>query len=96
MDLLLRMQKEANSRRNFALKQVEKLFFFEERQSSNCQGKTQLENTFKLWPPENSKDKERIWKDCRKAINEVAQLHFQAATDYCGTILTVHAYTVFT
>ena len=90
MDLLLRVKRDANSRRNFTLKQAEKLFFSEEQRSSNCKGKrgksqlnkTKLqyikENTFKFWPLEIDGDEERAWKNCRKAIGEGGrQLNFK-------------------
>lgn len=82
MEILLKLKNESNSRRNFALKQAEKLFTFNERLTSNCQGKRGKnrlderrialirENTFKLWPLESKEDPEKAWHDCRRAIDE--------------------------
>ena len=82
MDVLVKLRNEANSRRNFALKQAEKMFTFDERLTSNCQGKRGKKrldakridliklNTLKLWPLENKEDEAGAWKDCRKAIDE--------------------------
>lgn len=82
MDALLKLKNEANSRRNFALKQAERMFTYDERLTSNCQGKRgkkQLdkkrlevirENTLKLWPLENKEDEGSAWHDCRRAIDE--------------------------
>lgn len=81
----------ASSRRNFALKQAERMFSFEERLTSNClgkRGKKQLdekkletirENTFKLCPLESHEDGVKAWRECRKAIDEGGrQLNFKA------------------
>ena len=82
MDVLLRLKNEANSRRNFAFKQAEKMFSYEERLTSNCQGKRgkkQLDpkrvdvirrNTIKLWPLENKEEEGSAWNECRRAIDE--------------------------
>lgn len=91
MDELLKMKAKASSRRNFALKQAERMFSFEERLTSNClgkRGKKQLdekkletirENTFKLCPLESHEDGVKAWRECRKAIDEGGrQLNFKA------------------
>ena len=82
MDILLKLKNEANSRRNFALKQAEQMFTYDERLTSNCQGKRgkkqidkkRLEvirqNTLRLWPLENKEDEGKAWHDCRRAIDE--------------------------
>ncbi len=82
MDTLLKLKNEANSRRNFAHKQAERMFTYNERVTSNCQGKRgkqQLDkkrlkliqdNTFKLWPLESKEDHAKAWHDCRRAIDE--------------------------
>ena len=82
MDTLLRLKNETSSRRNFALKQAEKVFSSEERLESNCTGtrgkkaldKTRLatiqDNAFKLRPLESKENKKDAWKDCCRAIDE--------------------------
>ena len=81
MDILLKLKNEANSRRNFALQQAEQMFTYDERLTSNCQGKRgkkQLDkrleiirqNTLRLWPLENKEDESKAWHDCRRAIDE--------------------------
>ena len=82
MDVLLKLRNEANSRRNFAFKQSERVFTYDERLSSNCQGKRGKKaldakrlslikmNTLKLWPLENKKDETSAWRECRKVIDE--------------------------
>ena len=82
MDVLLKLRNEASSRRNFAFKQAEQMFTYNERLISNCQGKhgkkplhaKRLDliklNTLKLWPLENKEDEAGAWKDCCKAIDE--------------------------
>ena len=82
MDTLLKLKNESNSRRNFAFKQAERMFTYDERLTSNCQGKRgkkpldkkRLEvirkNTLKLWPLENKEDEVGAWHDCRRAIDE--------------------------
>lgn len=82
MDQLVTLKKDANSRRNFALKQAERLFTTEERQTSNCRGKRGkkkldgnrlkviMENTFKLCPLESGEDQKTAWNDCQRAIDE--------------------------
>ena len=82
MDVLLKLRNEANSRRNFAFKQSERMFTYNERLSSNCQGKRGKKaldakrlnlikmNTLKLWPLESKEDETSAWRECRKAIDE--------------------------
>ena len=77
MDTLLYLKNEPNCRHNFALKQAERMFTYNERHTSNSQGKQgkkQLdkkrleviqENTLKLRPLENKEDEVRAWYDCQ-------------------------------
>ena len=82
LDSLLLLKNEYSSRRNFALKQAEKLYSKEERLTSNCtgkRGKKQLdqvrlgkikEATFKLWPLDSKENPTDARKDCKRAIDK--------------------------
>ena len=83
------LKNECNSRRNFALKQAEKIISGEERLESNCAGKrrkkqldpVRLEKiraaTFKLWPLDSKESAKDAWQDCKRATDGGRQLNMK-------------------